>query len=246
MEKDKLKGEFIFPAVVLSLGLVLSALIASYTFYKVRDLDNIISVTGSAKQRVTSDSVKWTSSISRTVTENSMQRGYSELAKDLLIVKKFFSDNGIGDEEISISPVFTNEIYKYSSSGDTGPREYTLTQNITIQSTDLKKITDMAKNTLSVINEGVLFSTQSPEYYYSKLSELRVSLLSDAVKDAKARAEMLSLSGGRGIGPMKSAASGVVQVLAPNSIEVSDYGQYDVMSIEKDVMVTVRASFVTK
>ena len=242
--KNYLKGEFVFSALVLSIGLIISASLASYTFYKIRTFDNNISVTGSAKLAVVSDSVKWTSNFSRTVTERTMQKGYSDLTKDLLIIKNFLTDKGIKDDELTISPVFTNEVYKYNPSGDAGPREYTLMQTITVQGSDLKKITDLAKNTQGIINEGVLFSTQSPEYYYSKLAELRVSLLADAIKDAKARAEMLAKSGGRGIGPMRSASSGVVQVLAPNSIDVSDYGQYDTQSINKEVMVTVKASFV--
>jgi hypothetical protein len=32
-------------------------------------------------------------------------------------------------------------------------------------------------------------------------------------------------------------------VLAPNSIDVSDYGQYDTSSVEKEVMITVRTTF---
>ncbi|MEI6296182.1 MAG: SIMPL domain-containing protein [bacterium] len=240
------KNELMFPAIILSIGFVMSASVVSDTFYKIRGLDNVISVTGSTKTRVTSDSVKWSSSISRTVTESNMKNGYSELSVDLSIMKKFFASKGIKDSEITISPVFTNEVYKYNSNGNTGPREFTLMQNITINSIDIPKITEMAKNTQDIIDKGVFFSNQSPEYYYSKLSDLRVNLLGDAIKDAKARAEILAGSGGRSVGAMKSAASGVVQVLAPNSIEVSDYGQYDTSSIDKDIMVTARASFIVQ
>jgi hypothetical protein len=35
-------------------------------------------------------------------------------------------------------------------------------------------------------------------------------------------------------------------VLAPNSVEVADSGQYDTSSIQKDVMVTVHATFVLR
>ena len=41
----------------------------------------------------------------------------------------------------------------------------------------------------------------------------------------------------------RAAASGVVQVLPKGSLEISDYGSYDTSSIEKEVMVTVRATF---
>jgi hypothetical protein len=39
---------------------------------------------------------------------------------------------------------------------------------------------------------------------------------------------------------------GLVQVMAPNSVEVSDYGMYDTSSIDKEIMVTVKASFEIK
>ena len=84
------------------------------------------------------------------------------------------------------------------------------------------------------------------EYYYSKLPEARVELLANAVADSKARAEQLAKAGGKAIGPLQSASSGVVQVMAPNSVEVSDYGMYDTSSINKEIMVTVKASFEIK
>ena len=48
---------------------------------------------------------------------------------------------------------------------------------------------------------------------------------------------------GKSVGSLKSAASGVVQVLPANSLEVSDYGTYDTSKVNKNVMVTVKASF---
>jgi hypothetical protein len=86
----------------------------------------------------------------------------------------------------------------------------------------------------------------SLEYSYTKLPELRVSLLSDAVKDAKARAAKLAESSGKKVDVLKSASVGVVQVLPVNSVDVSDYGTYDTSKIDKDVMVTVKAAFTLK
>ena len=112
---------------------------------------------------------------------------------------------------------------------------------------DVQKISDLSKNTSSLVTEkGVLFSTSSLEYYYSNLPAIRVELLANAVGDAKARAEQLAKAGGKSIGPLQSASSGVVQVMAPNSVEVSDYGMYDTSSINKEIMVTVKASFEIK
>jgi hypothetical protein len=108
---------------------------------------------------------------------------------------------------------------------------------------DVEGITAISKKITELASKGVIVSIQSLEYYYSKLPDLRVSLLTDAVKDAKARAEKIAAGTGRSVGSVQSASSGVVQVLAPNSVDVSDYGNYDTWSIEKEIMVTVKASF---
>ena len=53
----------------------------------------------------------------------------------------------------------------------------------------------------------------------------------------------IASSTGQTVGKLKSASSGVVQVMQPNSTDVSDYGSYDTSTIEKEVSVTARAVF---
>jgi hypothetical protein len=81
------------------------------------------------------------------------------------------------------------------------------------------------------------------ELTYSKLAEMRVQLLSKAIKDAEERAQAIAKESGRTVGMLRKATSGVVQVLPAGGIEVSDYGSYDTQSLNKEVMVTVRADF---
>jgi len=226
--------------LILGLSIIISAGLGSFTFFKLRSMD-YISTTGSAKKTVVSDKVKWTSSINRPVKIATMKDGYAKMDTDLKEVKNFLIESGIATESIEVSPIFMNEIYDQNQGIE---KNYNLVQNITIQSEDIQKITELAKNTSSLnINKGILFSTNSIEYYYSKLPEARIELLANAVGDAKARAEQLAIAGGKKIGILKSASSGVVQVMSPNSVEVSDYGMYDTSSINKEIMITVKASF---
>ncbi len=229
--------------LILGLSLIVSATIGSLTFYKLRSMD-YISTTGSAKKAVVSDKVKWNTSITRSIRQSTVKDGYTKLDADLKEVKAFLATNGVPVESTDISPVFMNEVYEQNPSTD---KKYNLVQNITIQSADVQKISDLSKNTTSLVaDKGIMFSTNSLEFYYSKLPDVRVELLANAVGDAKARAEQLAKAGGKQIGTLKSASSGVVQVMAPNSVEVSDYGMYDTSSINKEIMVTVKASFEIK
>jgi len=159
---------------------------------------------------------------------------------DLVLVKQFYTDNKIDPATLVISPVLMNEVYEQNAGSD---KKYTLQQTIELNSKDIAGITALAKNTQSLIQKGVIFSTQTLQYSYSKLADLRVSLLSTAVADARARGDELVRGTGKAIGKLKNASSGVVQVLSLNSTDISDYGSYDTSSIEKTVMVTVKASF---
>jgi hypothetical protein len=135
-----------------------------------------------------------------------------------------------------------NEVYQQNQ---TAEKLYTLSQTFTVQSNDVNKLTDASKNISSIVGR-VIFSSLSLEYYYSKLPEARIQLLSQAIADAKARATELAKNSGSKVGSLKSASSGVVQVQSLNSTDVSDYGSYDTSQIEKQVTVTVKASFSLK
>lgn len=227
----------------VAVAIVIVGIIGAGVFYKIRTLDNVLTVTGSAKKAVTSDEVKWVTTISRSVRLSSLSSGYDQMNKDLSVVKEFLKSKNVADSEIVISPVQMEQNYEYRPNETVNEKEYFLRQVITINSKDIAKITDLSKGFQPVISKGVIFSTQSLEYYYSKLPEERVALLSLALGDAKARAEALAQATGRKVNSLKSASSGVVQVLAPNSVEVADYGAYDTSKIEKEIMITVKASF---
>lgn len=226
---------------ILGVSLVVSAVIGAGVFYKVKGMDRSLTVTGSAKKTVTADIAKWTGSFTRTVAEADLKSGYSSMAIDLKAVKKFFTDRGIKETDLVISPVFLDQQYK--DPNNAGPQLYNLRQTIELQLKDIKKITDLAKDTQALIDKGVIFSPSAPEYYYSNLPQTRIDLLTDAVNDARSRAEKIASAGGRKVGSLKEASVGVTQVTSVNSIDISDYGTYDTSKPDKDVMITVKTTF---
>ncbi|MBC8389120.1 MAG: SIMPL domain-containing protein [Actinobacteria bacterium] len=242
MSKEN-SNKIIYFAIILGICLIISASIGSFTFYKVRSPEDTLSVTGSVREKVTSDLAKWTANFSRTVSAEDLKAGYQMMKNDQRLVLNFFEDNGFNEEDITISPVFMEQLYMYDPNA---PKENVLRQTVEIQSNDVEKITYMAKNTQKLIDQGVVFSIQSLEYYYSKLPELRIELIPDAINDAKLRAQKIAEGSGKKIGVIKSANLGVVQVLPVNSTEVSDWGTYDTSTIEKEVMIPVTVIFTLK
>jgi hypothetical protein len=237
------KSHWLNSRLLIALALIISTAIGAYTFYQVRSFDNTLTVTGSATKQVTADHVKWVGVINRIAKVTTLKNGYADMARDLAEVKAFLKEKNISDDQIVISPVFMDQNYDQPQGAE---KSYTLRQTIDVNSDDVNGISEISKNINSLIEKGVIFSTQSLEYTYTKLPEERVNLLSNAIKDAKARASKLAESSGKSVGVLKSASSGVVQVLSANSLDISDYGSYDTSKIEKNIMLTVKASFTLK
>jgi hypothetical protein len=232
---------FVLPAILLSLGLFVSAVAVSYTFYAVRGLDDTLTVTGSAKQEVRADTAKWTVQIYRNAFEEGVTAAYGQVARDTDTVKAYFKQAGIEEKNITANTVAADQDWSYNQ--NSGPKRYIVHQDITIESSDVEKVQALSQNIGALVNKGVSITPQQPQYYVSNLPELRVSLLGQAVSDAKARANEIAKSGGNSVGKLKSASSGVVQVLAPHATNVEDYGSYDTSTIDKEVMVTARVVF---
>jgi len=82
-------------------------------------------------------------------------------------------------------------------------------------------------------------------FYYpsDKLDQLKVSLLAEASRSARERANQFALNSGTKVNRLLNARQGVFQVTAPNSSDISDYGTYDTSSIEKVVKIVVTMTY---
>ena len=225
---------------ILGGSFLLAIGIVSFVLFRLKSGNDTVAVTGSAKVQVTSDQAKWTSQITRSVKQSELKSGYAKMAGDLALVKTYIASQGVTDAELTISPVAMNEIYQQDQAAE---HRYNLVQTFTVQSTDVAKITTAANGVANVVNQGVIYSTNALEYYYLKLADARIQLLSQALSDAKVRATEMAKNSGRSVGVVKSVSSGVVQVQSLNSTDVSDYGSYDTSQVEKQITVSVKAVF---
>jgi hypothetical protein len=242
MNERFLDRPFVLPALVLGIALLGGLWILGVGIAN-RGSDSTIAVTGSASQDVKADEATWRIDVKRTAYVNGTGTAYAQIVRDGDAVQKYFNAQNLASSTILASVISTDENYKQDQNA---PTTYNVHETITIQTSDVEKIDQLSRSlgdVSSKVSSGTLVSPQQPEYYVSSLPQLRISLIGKAIQDAKARAVEIAKSGGSSVGALKSASSGVVQVLAPNSTNVDDYGSYDTSTIQKQVMVTAHASF---
>ena len=244
-EKGFLRNsQIIVLGVCIAAATIASSVILSQGFLKIAKFTKeVITVTGSAQKDIQSDYIAWHASFSARGAD--LPATYKTLQEGLEKVKKYLEGKGVSAQEILVSQISTETIYKKNENGnDTNEIQcYRLSQSIEVGSKDVKKIAEVSREATELINQGIEFNSQAPDYFYTRLDELKIEMLARATENAKARAENMAKATGNRIGFMRSAKMGVFQITPVNSTEVSDWGVNDISSFEKKVTAVVTVSF---
>jgi hypothetical protein len=229
--------------VALSLALVGSTFIGATALRDVKSSNDVMVVTGSAKRPIRSDYIIWRLSVSS--QQPTAQAAYQDLKRQTERVQAYLRENQVPAEAITLSAIESYAIPEVSPNGrETGQTlAYRLTQRFEVRSTEVDRYTTLSQQSTDLINDGINLVSESPQYLYTELSKLRIEMVAEATKDAKARAEAIAQSAGNQVGAVRSAETGVFQITSRNSTEVSDYGMYDTSSIEKDITAVVSVTF---
>lgn len=237
-------SQIIVLGICIAVATIVSSVILSGGFLKVMKFTREqINVTGSATKEIRSDYIVWDGQFSRRETD--LKTAYSNLKSDLDKVKAYLNSKGVKEDELTIWQVSTEIVYKKNEKGnDTNDIQgYRLSQGIQIRSYDVEKIDKLTKEVTELIDQGIEFTSPSPQYFYTKLDELKVEMLAKATQNAKQRAESMTKATGNKIGFMRSAKMGVFQITPATSTDISDYGVNDTTALDKKVMAVVTVSF---
>jgi uncharacterized protein len=227
----------------LALGLIISSAILGWAYSSTKKGDDAITVTGSAKRRITSDLVVWSAGVSQQSPQ--LAGAYQALAENIPRIKQYLLSKGIPEAQMTVSAISSVTLKGKDSDGNetneiTG---YSLSQSIEVRSNDVQRIALIARESTELINQGILIESAAPKYYYTAIGDLKIEMLGEAAKDAKERASKIAQSTGNSIGSVRSAKMGVLQITAADSTDVSDYGVYDTSTIDKDMTAVVNVSF---
>lgn len=228
-------------ATILAVAALGVSAVAALTARDIKLAQDTVSVTGSAKRAVVADTARWSIGLETRTGVNDQEAGYQRLTAATERVTNYLKEQGFTEVE---TPAITSyPTYTYPQNSEPIFTGYTVSRQVIVRTDDVTKLQALSGSIQPFTGTGYTATTQSFELTYSKLADMRVELLSEAIRDAKARAEAIASESGRNVGTLREATSGVVQVLPEGGVDISDSGSYDTQSMNKEVMVTVRAVF---
>jgi len=205
---------------------------------------DIITVTGSARRTVRSDYATWSGSYY--ANEATLQSGYEVLTRHAQSIRDFLHSRHVPDSLVKFSGINSREMSRKENIRGEIKEEFIgfqISQRFEVRGTEVDSMDVIARDITRLAAQGIPVNSEPPQFYYTKLAEMRVEMLGEATTDARLRAERIARSGGGKIGAIRNARMGVFQITAPNSREVRDYGIYDTSTIDKDITAVVTVSF---
>ena len=237
-----------------SIAFVISTIIAASSWVVVKlSRPTTIDVRGSARKRINSDLAQWTATV--VTTKPTRVEAYTALTKDVAQVRAFLSQAGLPEAVVRASAVELSEM-SHEDVVEEGQKTRRKTvfdgwraqQNIDVASNDVALVERLSREATQLLEKGVVISSASPRYLFTKVGEVKIEMLAEASRDARLRAERMieAAGGGAKVGKVEGIDTGVININPANSTETSWEGNYDTTSFEKDILTTVRVRFEVK
>lgn len=234
-------------AVIMGAAMIICVIIGVKGLAAYKQKKYEITISGYSKQQIVSDLAVWSGYY--TVSASTIKEGYALLDTTKEKVLKYMLGKGVSESELEFSSIAVNEEYIWEN-GTRINTGFSLKQSVTISSANIDMVTDISRNATELLSEDIQFESRQPEYQYTKLEDLKVSMLADAAKDARMRAGVIAQNAGGDVGDLTSAKLSSIQItpLYAISEEIDSWGYYgyvdrDVASVEKEVTVTVKCTF---
>ena len=241
-----MKSNSIIITIIAVVGLIVSTCILGNAYKYKYTTNNAINVTGNAKKDFEADIVKWSATYSR--KSMNLSDASEQLKSDREMVKKFLIQKGVKENEILFNAINIVRDFSYNTDANghsyntfTG---YSLTQTLSVESKDLNKVDDASREITTLISQGVELSSNAPNYYYSKLEDLKLALIAEASQNARTRAENIAKESGASLDDLKNADLGIFQITGQNDNEEYSYGGvFNTTSRYKTANITVKARY---
>ena len=210
MDIQSNRGLTIIGAAIF-LGLVAFGFIVGNAAITFKEYERTVTVKGLAEEEHLADIVIWP--IQFTEASNQLEDIYEQLESSGEKVRKFLTDRGINENEISIStPLVTDKSAQRWGGQQDAQFRFVADQTVTIYSEDVKKIREVMSQLADLGKQGITLSGDEyqvrPEYLFNSLNDIKPQMIEAATKEARAVAEKFAEDSNSQLGKIKTAYQG--------------------------------------
>jgi len=206
----------ILRTVLLSLAIVLAGLVIGGGIQRFRLADRSVTVKGVAERDVRADIALWPIRIVASGTELGPTQDKS--AADQLIVRRFLASHGIDSSHVELLSLEVVDKRSNPYEGNPSSARFAINATLVARSEQPERIRAASQDVGQLVAAGVALSSgggwgTGPTYLFTRLNELKPSMLAEATTSAREAASEFAKRSGARVGNIRRAQQGLFEIL---------------------------------
>ncbi len=202
--------------IILAIAIVIAGYFVGNMHKTGSKYDRFVQVKGLSEREVTADLAVWPLQI--TQTGNDLRSLKQIIETQNQQVYEFFTAQGFQDSEITrgITNIQDARANLYNTNANMGEYRYLAVSELTVRTTDIKKLQAALTGSLDLMSQGILISSKNTwrpiEYIFTRLNELKPSMVEEATTNAREVAEKFARDSGSDVGKIRVARQGLFTI----------------------------------
>lgn len=194
--------------IIIGLMAIVAIMVSGVIYYSAQDFSDqasYVEVKGLSEKIVKADTAIW--SMSFDVKSNDIDSLYSDIAKNISIIKTFLKEKGFTDDEVNVAPVniyqdtYRDSAFRYNSNNQV---------SVYTKKVDLAK--SASNDTLLLVKKGVVLNQNYISFQFSDLNSIKPEMLAEAIKNARSTAEQFAKNSNSTVGSVTRGNQGVFEI----------------------------------
>lgn len=235
---DKIDKTLIPPALfggLIAIGLIGAGAFIGSGVVNAQVGNRQVTVRGVAERNVVADLAVLT--LSFKAANDDLPVAQAQIDRDLALVRAFLTRQGYPAEHITIGRLQVTDTRAREYGSTDNVVRYILSQGVTVRTTDVQRVAQTERALNDLVREGVQLDFAAPTYVFTKLNEVRPSMIAEATASARSGAEQFAKDSGAPLGPIRQATQGSFEILAREDIDSES------TSLNKRVRVVATVSY---
>jgi hypothetical protein len=206
----------ILRTVILSIAIVLAGLFVGIGVQRFRLADRSVTVKGVAERDVQADIAIWPMRI--VASGNELAPAQDKIAADLRTVRAFLASHGIDSSHVELQALEATDKRSNPYEGQPGSMRYAISVTLVARSEQPERIRSASQDVGQLVAAGVALSSgggwgTGPTYLFTRLNDLKPSMLAEATKSAREAATEFAKRSGARVGSIRRAQQGLFEIL---------------------------------
>ena len=214
-------------------------------FYRAR-AERYVTVKGLVERDVKADLALWT--ISYTAAGPDVTSANGKLEQDQTAVLAFTARHGFSNDEVAVQPTTVSDAFanQYQNNRPDPAQRFVVKGAIQIRSVKVDQVRRASQDTGDLVKQGVALGEnypQAPQYFFTRLNDIRPSMLAEATRSARAVAEQFAADSRSRLGPIRRANQGVFEITSRDAAGGDRGASDDQGSLDKKVRLVTTVDY---